>query len=145
MSAKEYLRQLIFLENIIKEDREKVARLKAQTGTKGTSLSPDKVQTSPNQSRQADIVCEWVDLEQQIAEDEAKRKEICTTIQTLPPYEATILYKCYAYDKSLKEISRDMRRSYSWVSKIHSHGLKKIQRILDEREARGNMQTNDKR
>ena len=136
MNAKEYLLQLMYLDGKIKEDRKKVLLLKEQAEGKTSHLSPDKVQSSGSKQKQADKVCEWVDLEQQISEDEAKMNEIVNTIQLLKPYESAVLYKRYMYDRSLKEVSRDMRRSYSWVAKIHSVGVRKIQRILDERKAR---------
>ncbi len=136
MNAKEYLSKLYYLDSKIKEDKARVKRLKEQAGKRTSNLSPDKVQSSGSQSRQADTICEWVDIERQIAEDEARMQEIINTIETLKPYESTVLYQCYRYDKSLGEISRDMRRSYSWVSKMHGVGIKKIQYILDERKAR---------
>lgn len=136
MNAKEYLSKLYYLYSKIKEDKKRVERLKEQADKRTSTLSPDKVQTSGSQTKQADAVCEWVDIERQIAEDEAKMQEIVNTIEQLKPYESAVLYQRYKYDKSLGEISRDIHRSYSWVSKIHGIGVKKIQYILDERKAR---------
>ena len=137
MNAKEYLRRLYYLDCKIKEDKKRVARLKAQADKRTSNLSPDKVQTSGSQSRQADAICEWVDIERQIAEDEARMQEIISTIELLSPYESAVLYQCYRYDKSLGDITRDMpKRSYTWVARKHSEGIKNIQKILDERKAR---------
>ncbi len=136
MEAKEYLSELYYLNTKIKEDKRHVARLKEQADKRTSSLSPDKVQGSGSQQKQANIVCEWVALEQQIAEDEAKAQEIINTINMLRPHERTVVYQCYRYDKSLGEVARDIHRSYSWVTKFHGSGIKRIQQILDEREAR---------
>ena len=136
MDAKEYLSKLYYLTEKVKGDRERVERLKEEAAKRTSSLSPDKVQSSGSQSKTADKVCEWVVLEQQIAEDEAKMQSIVDTIERLKPYESAVLYQRYKHDKTLGEISREMHRSYSWVSKIHGVGVKKIQKILDERKAR---------
>ena len=136
MDAKKYLGRLQFLDSKIAEDRERVKTLKEQAESRTSNPSPDKVQSSGSQSRQADTICEWVVLEQQIAEDEAKRDEIVDTIALLTHPENVIIYKFYRYDKSLKEISREMHLSYSTVAKRHTKGLERVQKILDERKAR---------
>mgnify|MGYP003294287697 CR=1 FL=1 len=94
------------------------------------------MQSSGSQTKQADKVCEWVDLERQIEEDEAKVKEIIETIEMLKSYESAVLYHRYRFDKSLGEVARDIGWSYSKVSKMHGSGLRRVQRILDERKAR---------
>ncbi len=134
MNAKEYLENLNSLYLKIQDDKERVEQLKEEAKKRTGTLTPDKVQSSGSQSKTADKVCEWVALEQQIAEDEAKMQGIVDTIGLLKPYEKTVLYKKYKYDKSLGEISREMNRSYSWVSKMHGVGVKKIQKILDNNE-----------
>lgn len=136
MSAREYLSRLLYLSEKIKADRERVERLKEQAQKRTSSLSPDKVQSSGSQSKTADAVCEWVVIEKQIASDEKKMQEIISTIEQLEPFESLVLYQRYKNDKSLGEISRDIHRSYSLVSKTHRIGVKKVQRILDERKAR---------
>ena len=136
MSAREYLSRLLYLSEKIKADRERVERLKEQAQKRTSSLSPDKVQSSGSASKTADAVCEWVVIEKQISVDEKKIQEIISTIEQLEPLESLILYKRYKNDMSLGEISRDIHRSYSLVSKTHRIGVKKVQRILDERKAR---------
>ncbi len=133
MDAKEYLRKLYYLDTKIKEDKERVERLKEKAQKRTSSLSPDKVQSSGSNSKTADAVCDWVVIEKQIAEDEKKIQEIIRTIEQLNPYESLVLYQRYKNDKSLKEISSDINRSYSWVSKVHGIGVKKVQDILDEK------------
>ena len=125
MNAKEYLEELNFLYNKIKDDKKEVERLKGEADKRTSSISPDKVQSSGSSSKMADKVCDWVVIEQQIAEDEAKMSEILATINLVKPYERTILYKKYKYDKSFDEIAREISRSYSWVTKKQ---LKRLQR-----------------
>jgi DNA-directed RNA polymerase specialized sigma subunit len=85
----------------------------------------------------ADAVCSYSDLERIIKADKEKKQEIIDTIGMLNPNESTVLYKCYADAMTLWEISKDMDRSYSWVSKMHSRGVKNIQQILDSRKKAG--------
>ncbi len=136
MTAKEYLGKLYYLESKISEDKRRVERLKEQAIKRTSNVSPDRVQSSGSQTKQADKVCEWVDLEREIAEDEAKVYEIISTIEMLKTYESAVLYHRYRYDKTLGEVSRDIGWSYSKVSKMHGSGLRRVQRILDERKAR---------
>lgn len=82
-----------------------------------------------------DAVCSYSDLERIIKKIEKSRQEIIDTICLLEPFESTVLYKCYVDKKSLFEVSREMDRSYSWVTKIHSNGVKNVQAILDREKA----------
>lgn len=134
MNAQEYLEELYFLYNKIRDDKREVERLKGEADKRTSSLSPDKVQSSGSNSKMADKVCEWVVIEQQIADDEAKMQEILNTLNMIKPFERTILYKKYKYDKSLDEVAREIKRSYSSVSKAHTRGLEQVQKILDERK-----------
>ncbi len=136
MNAQEYLEELYFLYNKIRDDKREVERLKGEADKRTSSLSPDKVQSSGSNSKMADKVCEWVVIEQQIAEDEVKMQEILNTLNMIKPFERTILYKKYKYDKSLDEVAREIKRSYSSVSKAHTRGLEQVQKILDERKPR---------
>lgn len=136
MDAKEYLTDLYYLYSKIQENIERISYLKEQADKITSTPSLEKVQSSNLTNKIIDSVCMWVDLEKQIKEDEAKAKAIEETIELLKPYEKTVLYKRYKWDMSLNEIARDIHRSYSWVSKKHRTGIKKIQAILDKREVR---------
>lgn len=134
MKAKEYLQKITFLDSKIESNKEKVQRYKESAEGRTSNLTPNKVQTSSSKQKMADAVCNYSDLEAIIKEDEAKRQEIVDTISLLSPQESTVLFKVYADKKTLWETSREMVRSYSWVSKMHSNGIKSIQKILNERE-----------
>lgn len=131
--AKEYLQGILFLENKIESNRERVKKYKDVAGNKTSKLSADKVQTSSSKQKMADAVCNYSDLESIIQEDEKKKQEIINTISLLSPLESIVLYKYYVDKMKLKEIEKDMDMSYSWVSKRHSDGIRNIQKILDER------------
>lgn len=137
MKAKEYLQKIAFLDSKIDSNKEKVKRYKESAENRTSNLTPNKVQTSKSKQKMADAVCSYSDLEAIINADEESRKEIINTICSLSPHESTVLYKCYVDDKTLWEVSKDMDKSYSWVTKIHSRGMKSVQAILDNRKAGG--------
>lgn len=136
MDAKEYLSNLYYLNSKIIEDRQRIAGLKEQAKKIVNTPSPDKVQSSSSKDKLSNKVCTWVDLERQVEENESKMKAVEDVLDMLTPYERIILYKRYKYDKSLGEISREICRSYSWVSKNHTKGIKKVQAIIDKKEVR---------
>lgn len=137
MKAKEYLQKITFLDSKIESNKERIKRYKESAENKTSNLSPNKVQTSTSKQKMADAVCSYSDLERLIKADEEKKQEIIDTIGMLNPNESTVLYKCYADAMTLWEISKDMDKSYSWVSKMHSRGVKNIQQILDSRKKAG--------
>lgn len=133
MTAKEYLYQIVYLDSRIEANREKVQRLKESAEGTTSNLSPNKVQTSTSKQKMADAVISYADLEKIIKADEKKKQGIIDTISLLNPYESTVLYKRYVEDKSLWVISREMKKSYSWATKVHSTGIKNIQKIINEK------------
>lgn len=134
MDAKEYLLKIAYLDSKIDSNKERVKRFKESAENKTSNLTPNKVQTSTSKEKMADAVCNYTDLEGIIKADEEKKQKIIDTIGQLSPHESTVLHKCYVDYKTLPEISAGMSRSYSWVSKKHSSGIKSIQKILDSRE-----------
>lgn len=133
MTAKEYLYQIVYLDSRIEANREKVQRLKESAEGTTSNLSPNKVQTSTSKQKMADAVISYADLEKTIKADEEKKQGIIDTISLLNPYESTVLYKRYVEDKLLWVISREMKKSYSWATKVHSTGIKNIQKIINEK------------
>jgi DNA-directed RNA polymerase specialized sigma subunit len=123
----------VYLDSRIEANREKVQRLKESAEGTTSNLSPNKVQTSTSKQKMADAVISYADLEKTIQADEEKKQGIIDTISLLNPYESTVLYKRYVEDKSLWVISREMKKSYSWATKVHSTGIKNIQKIINEK------------
>lgn len=133
MTAKEYLLQIIYLDSRIKANREKVLLFREMATGTTSNLSPDKVQTSTSKHKMEDAVINYSDLEKAIQDDQEKKWGIIETISLLNSYESTVLYKRYFEEKSLWVISRELSRSYSWVTKIHSKGIKNLQKIINEK------------
>lgn len=133
MKAKEYLLQITFLDSKIEGNKEKVKHYKETAESRTSNLTANKVQTSSSKQKMADAVCSYSDLEAIIKADEEKKQGIIDTISLLNPYESTVLYKRFVNNKTLWEISKEMSRSYSWVSKVNSKGMKHLQEILNEK------------
>ena len=133
MTAKEYLQSIFFLDSKIDSNKERVKTFKESAENKTSKLTADKVQTSSSKQKMADAVCSYSDIEKMIKADEKKKQEIIDTISLLSPYESVVLYKCYVDKMTLKETAEDMQKSYSWASKMHSSGIKNIQKILDRK------------
>ena len=137
LPAKVYLQKIFVLDMMIASNKEKVKSYKEAATNKISKLSENKIQTSRSKEKMADAVCMYSDIEKVIKLQVRKKQEIIDTISLLNPYESIVLYKCYVDNMSLKEIAQEISRSYSWVSKRHNAGIKKIQKILDEREKAG--------
>ena len=133
MIAKEYLQSIFFLDSKIDSNKERVKTFKESAENKTSKLSANKVQTSSSKQKMADAVCSYSDIEKMIKADEKKKQEIIDTISLLSPYESVVLYKCYVNKMTLKETARNLDRSYSWASKMHSSGIRNIQKILDNK------------
>lgn len=137
MRAKVYLQKITFYNSRIESNLERIKLYKESAENRTSNLSPNKVQTSSSKQKMADAVCAYSDLESIVKVLENNRQNIIDTISLLNPYESTVLHKCYVDGKTLWEISREMDRSYSWVTKVHSNGVKGIQEILDNKEEVG--------
>ena len=133
MIAKEYLQSIFFLDSKIDSNKERVKMYKNSAVNKTSKLSADKVQTSSSKQKMADAVCNYSDIEKMIKADEKKKQEIIDTISLLSPHESIVLYKCYVDKLTLKETAQKLDRSYSWASKMHSSGIRNIQKILDRK------------
>lgn len=137
MRAEEYLEKIQDLDLKIADCEEQINKLKAVAEKRTSNLTPDKVQTGGAKDKIGDNVCSYVVIENRKKAYEEKRQEILDTIDILPAQESKVVYQYYVSDKYLYEIAGDMNKSYSWVTKKHRNGLLKIQKILDERKARG--------
>ena len=137
MKAKEYLSRISYLDNKIDSYKDRIRHYKELAENRTSNLSPNKVQSCSSKEKMAEAVCSYSDLEAIIKEDLLKKQEIVDTISLLNPQESNVLYKMYVDYKPLWTISREMDRSYSWVTKVHSSGIRNIQNILDSREKAG--------
>lgn len=139
MNAKEYLRQVAKLNNML---RNKTAELEmwrsVAVGISG-SCDGERVQSSGNPQKMADAVIKCVETEQQISDYIHRKSQIIKDIERLPAEEYDLLHKKYIQFFTLDEIAAGSGKSYSWATSVHGIALKHLQEILDERGRKGNV------
>lgn len=132
-------REFAYLERIQEIDAE-IVNKQADADTwwqRATSLgnqqTGERVQTSRanNSMRPADIA---MDIERDIAELYAERKEIIHTIKSLPVPYSDILYKRYVLGMQFKAIAATRNMGESWASTNHGRALNMVKVILDNME-----------
>lgn len=141
-TAKEYLLQIEKLNAMIAN---KIAE-KQQWKDEALSITPkgngEKVQTSSNAQKMANAVVNYVDIDREIdsriIELQNKRREIVETIELLPVTEYDLLHKVYIQGMTLAEAAFAKDKCYSWATTVHGMALKRLQKILDEREREEN-------
>lgn len=111
----------------------------------------ERVQSSGNQQKMSAAIDRCIDIEREIDDcidrlADAKR-DINAVIEQLDADIYDVLHKMYIgvvsengaeriKYLSLTEVADIYDRSYNWAKGKHSTGLKQVQRILDEREAK---------
>ena len=138
MKAKEYLEQLRKLDKLIENKLAEKERWQCIATTTTAQLSGERVQSSGNQQKMADAVCRYIELESEINacidRFVDQRQEIIATIEMLDVEAYDLLHKMYVQYLTLQDAADAMDKSYSWVATMHGTALKRVQRILDERE-----------
>ena len=91
----------------------------------------ERVQSTSNQQKMQDYICNKIDIESEIDVLIAKKKDITDTIEQLPMADYNILHKIYIQSLSFKEIAGI--NDYSSVTTAHGRALQRLQKILDGR------------
>ena len=141
MDAREYLLQVKYMDRRIKNKLEEIEYWKDQA--ENPALAPfdaEKVQSTRNISKTADLICKYVDLQQELQQDieelAAMRKRTIATLEQLPLNEYDVLYKLYIqYERyyNMQAVADALEKSYSWVTAMHGRALKSLQKLIDER------------
>lgn len=134
MTAKEYLLRIEEIEVKIKQKTEERQELLERATPITTSFGYDKVQTSPQHDKMAELVTKATDMEGEIALmvisllDE--RNKIVNQIHELnTPLYITVLYKKYVKHKKLEEIASEIDYSYQYVKELHGYALKEFAKV----------------
>lgn len=141
--AKEYLQRIenidILIRNKSIEKAQHHALMMDRATTITANMSGERVQSSGSKHRMADTVDEKLSyiqkIDKRIAELEAEKEEIISTIELLPTDEYDILHKCYVQRMSLKQVSAERDESYSSTTTTHGIALTKLAAILEKRKA----------
>lgn len=137
MRARDYLLRIWELDEYIKDKRDEIERAEESAKGLGGSSNSEKVQTSPVPDKLEKSVIAYTSLKEKLTDDliriEAERSQIIRTIELLPLKEYTVIYRVYVHYMTYDEIADEINKSYSYVSKRHSKGLKILQEIINER------------
>lgn len=148
MDAKDYLQQISMYDELIANKRWELKQMRhAAEGMtsyaesvmiNGELHAMEKVQSSGSLQPMADAVCGYVDMartiEAELIEWEKKKQEIISTIQTLPKLEYKVLHMIYVRGMGLQDVATECNRSESWAKQKRGRAIKKVQKIIDERE-----------
>ena len=134
MTAKEYLRQLKYLDNRINAkllEREQIRTIAEKTTV---SLS-EKVQTSSSGTKMDDVVVRLVELEELINKDIDKlvelREEAGNKINRISNDKYKIVLSMYYLsNKTFEDVAELTNMSFRWVHKLHGRALKEFEKIL---------------
>jgi len=135
MNAKNYLKQVFFLNQHINDNISELGRLRGQAySIGGVEVSKDKIQMGRISDIVGDNVPAIVDLENEIntlIDDlKIKREEIQTMIERMPDERfVAVLRKRYIFFKSWEEISVDLGYTYRHTTRLHGKALQAFERV----------------
>ena len=131
MTAKRYLRQIEKYDTMIRNKQAEMQQWQSIALSIVANCEGERVQSSGSPQRMANASDHSVDLEREIEECKAKRKEIISTIERLDVIEYDLLHKVYVQYLTLKEVAITKGNSESWATTTHGRALKHVQDILD--------------
>lgn len=129
LSAREYLGQLQEFDININQDLERLDDMKTNTcSTSGIDYSAERVQTSPSGDSLCRQVTNYVALNDKINNRINKysdaREKIIEQIRGLHNNHFNqILFKVYVQYKSVRQASKEMKKSYNYTVELHNKAL----------------------
>lgn len=132
MEAKRYLEEYKKIDTMILNKTIEAEQWEALAQSITANMGGEKVQSSSNQQKMQDYICNKIDIEAEIDALIAKKQDITDTIALLPMADYNILHKVYIQSLSFKEIASD-EKDYSNVTTAHGRALQRLQKILDGR------------
>ena len=126
-----YLSQIIKFDHLIRNKRERYLELYTEARSLGGISDGVRVQTSGNVSgKVSDIVCQYVDLDREIRDLEARREAIIKVVESLPADEYYIIHQVFVKGKLLKQVCAEAGRSREWGRDVKRRALERIASIL---------------
>lgn len=128
MTAKEYLEQLSVLNEMIDQNVERLGELRELAGSTGGIQYGERVQTSPSGDVLEKKVVKYVQLEQEISNEIDKfadaKEQIIREIRGLHNKNyIQVLYKIYVQFKSVRDVSKEIGKSYGYTIELHNKAL----------------------
>ncbi len=138
MTAKEYLRQIRRLDEVINVKLEQLDELRSMA-ERVTSAPPtlDRVQPGGgDQDKLGTVVAKIVDLSSTLADSEdellSMRQHALELIKRIPDSRhKTVLYDYYFNRKTWEQIAVDMGFTYQWVRQLHGRALQEFEKLWE--------------
>ena len=131
MNAKEYLSQVMYIDQRINSKLEQVTRLRENVTNCTATLSDMPRPDSPNKQRMEETICKIVDLEREINADidrlvdlKAEARRVINAVSD--PDQQLILELRYLCYKPWNEIMTELGYSEPTIYRLHGEALKKI-------------------
>ena len=128
--AKAYLHRNIRLQNLCNAKIDQISELRVlSTGVRSTTATGERIQSSMKvMDKTAEIICQIVDLEEQLKDDIQKlvtmKIEITNKINSLEDDEHVLILNLrYLNFKTWETIACEMGYTFQWVHKIHNQAL----------------------
>lgn len=138
MNAIEFLEQPRKLEKMIEykaEERERWLTIATKTTAQ---MGGERVQSSGSQQKMADAVEKCVDLAKEAEEIQLQLIDalqyVIKVIEKLSATEYEVMYKIYVKYYTLQQVAETSDRTYGWAKGVRRRAIRKVQKILDERE-----------
>lgn len=128
LTAKKYLEQLEVIDTMINQDLERLDDMKTDARcTGGIDYSKDRIQTSPQNVLEKRI-CNYVDYEKKldvrIDQFVDVKEQIISEIRGLHVVNyINVLYKIYVQFKSIRQVSKEIKKSYAYTLELHKKAL----------------------
>ena len=130
-----YLEQVEKIDTVINNKIIEKAQIKQAALSITASTEGERVQSSGSQSRMADAIAKYVDMEAEIDSlvDRLydKKQEIIRIIEQVEnPIQYNLLHMKYIQFKDLHEIALRYGKEYNWATTTHGRALNSVEHIL---------------
>lgn len=136
--ALSFLNQVKKLDRLIENKLIEIEQWKSMATDITARMGGDRVKSSGSQTKMADAVERYVDLEAEINRDIDRlvdtKKDVVAVIEQLQAQEYDILHKIYVQYLTFYEVADILQISYSAVTTAHGRALKNVQHILNARK-----------
>ena len=130
MTTKQYLEQLSVLEKMIADKLDQVYTLKASASCPSCQINPNKVQTSHDGDKMADIVANIIELNKEIETLQDRytdlRRDICNNANKLSYRHKNIIISRYVYRKTIHAIAIENAMTDRGCKKAHLRALEEF-------------------
>lgn len=135
MNAKQYLRRVKRLNDLIKAKFKQIRVLRDISVQITTDLSKDKIQTPNSNDKISQLVAKIVDLEKELTSDINRlinlQREVTNKINSLDdPEYRLILTMRYLNFETWEQIAVDLGCSYQWAHVLHGRALREFEKVM---------------